>query len=276
MVKTLIKWVICILRFVAIAVICILFLVPLLYMISTSFKNFKQVFTIPPTLVFMPTMKNYHLLIFEHDYMKFFFNSALVSTISVVITLLICIPAAYSLAKLDFRGRENIAFWILSIRMFPPIVILVPLFIIFRTLNLVGSRWSLIFSYQMLNIPLVVWMLKGFFKEVPGDIEDAALIDGCNRLGFLFRILLPVSKVGVIATGLLGFVFCWNEFLFASVFTSIETRTIPVAVTQFIRLRGVMWGPMTAATVATVIPVWVLGLALQKHIIRGMSLGAVK
>jgi len=245
-------------------------------MISTSFKNFKQVFTIPPTLVFMPTMKNYHLLIFEHDYMKFFFNSALVSTISVVITLLICIPAAYSLAKLDFRGRENIAFWILSIRMFPPIVILVPLFIIFRTLNLVGSRWSLIFSYQMLNIPLVVWMLKGFFKEVPGDIEDAALIDGCNRLGFLFRILLPVSKVGVIATGLLGFVFCWNEFLFASVFTSIETRTIPVAVTQFIRLRGVMWGPMTAATVATVIPVWVLGLALQKHIIRGMSLGAVK
>jgi ABC-type glycerol-3-phosphate transport system permease component len=245
-------------------------------MLSTSFKTFDLMFLRPPRWFFVPTLANYEELLFQRGYLRFFLNSTLVSCVSTALTLMISTPAAYALARINFRKRENIAFWILSIRMFPPIVVLVPLFYIFRTLHLTGSYTSLILAYQILNIPLAVWMLRGFFAELPGELEDAALIDGCSHLGVLIKIFVPISKSGIVATALLSFVFCWNEFLFASVFTSLETRTIPVAVTQFIRMRGVMWGPMTAAAMTTVVLVWLVTLSIQRHIIRGMTLGAIK
>jgi len=263
-------------RFLAIGVVCLFCLFPILYMISTSFKTFDLMFLKPPRWFFVPTLINYKEIFFQRDYLRFFLNSCFVASLSTILTLAISTPAAYALARLNFRKKEDIAFWILSIRMFPPIVALVPMFFIFRSLHLLGTRMSLIFIYQIINIPLVVWMLREFFSELPSELEDAALIDGCNHFIILTRIFIPISKSGMVAAALLSFVFCWNEFLFASVFTGLETRTVPVAVTQFVRMRGVMWGPMSAATMTTVVLVWVLSLSIQRHIIRGMTFGAVK
>lgn len=275
--KTLLsKYVSTLCRFLLIGLVCILALFPVYYMITNSLKTYGQIFARPPVWFFLPTFENYKLLFYERNYHMFFMNSSLIGLISTALTLSVSIPAAYSLAKLNPPRRDDIAFWILSIRMFPPVVALIPLFYIFRTLRLVGSYTSIIIVYQILNIPLSVWMLKSFFREIPREVEDAAFIDGCGYFEMVVRIVLPISKTGIAATGLLCLVFCWNEFLFASVLTQLSTRTLPVAITQFVRLRGVMWGPMSGAALVTVMPVWIISLLVQKAFIRGMSFGAIK
>lgn len=256
--KTLLrKYVSMLCRFLLIGLICFFTLFPIYYMITNSLKTYGQIFARPPAWLFSLTFKNYNLLFYERNYHLFIINSSLIELISTALTLTVSIPAAYSLAKLNPPWKGNVAFWILSIRMFPPVVALIPLFYIFRTLRLVGSYTSIIIVYQLLNIPLSVWMLESFFNEIPPEVEDAALIDGCDYLQTLLRIILPISKSGIVATGLLSLVFCWNEFLFASVLTQLSIRTLPVAITQFVRLRGVMWGPMSAGALIMVMPVWI-------------------
>ena len=262
--------------YLAISAICFIALFPTIWITVTSFKTYKETFTIPPTWIFTPTLENYEDIFFNRHFLTYFQNSVIVALLATLLSLAVSVPAAYALARFRFRGSNSLGFWILSIRMFPPIVAVIPLFIMFQILGLYGSLSTLVIAYLMMNIPLSVWMLRGFFGDVPVEIEESAMVDGCSRLRAFLSTVIPLSSYGIAATAILCFIFSWNEFIFALLFTVMETRTLPVSVTQFIQLRGINWGPMCAASVCISIPVIVFAAVVQRYIIRGLTMGAVK
>jgi multiple sugar transport system permease protein len=259
-----------------ILVICFIALLPMIWIIVTSFKSYAQTFAVPPIWIFIPTLENYEDIFFNRHFLTYLVNSTIVASLSTLFSLMVSVPMSYALARFRFRRSKDLSFWVLSIRMFPPIVAVIPMFIMFQMLGLIGSLLSLIVAYLMMNIPLSVWMLRGFFEGVPPEIEESAMVDGCSRMQAFLHTMIPLTSQGLAATAILCFVFSWNEFIFALLFTTMETRTLPVSVTQFIQLRGVNWGPMCAASVCISIPVIIFAVAVQKYLIRGLTLGAVK
>ncbi|MGH9674478.1 MAG: carbohydrate ABC transporter permease, partial [Bryobacteraceae bacterium] len=193
--------------------------------------------------------------------------------------LLIGVPAAYGLARFEWPrdwGR-GIAFWILSTRMLPPIVTIVPLFLMLREIKLVNSLLGLAIVYTAFNLPFVVWMMRGFFEEVPRELEEAAMLDGESRMGALLRVVLPVVRPGLAATAVFCLIVAWNEFLFALILSQTEAAmTLPVGIAARVTQYEIKWGAMSAAGVVAAIPVLVFASAAQRYLVRGLSLGAVK
>ena len=183
--------------------------------------------------------------------------------------------AAYSLARFRIGGK-NLAFWILSIRMLPPIAIVLPLFILYQSLRWLDTYQSLIITHTVMNIPFAVWILKGFFEELPSDLEDSALVDGCNRFQAFSRIALPLVAPGLVATALFCFIFSWNEFLFALILTRSHVRPLTVVITSLIGGHEILWAEISAVGTMASIPVIVLAIFLQRYLVRGLTLGAVK
>lgn len=248
---------------------------PILWLLLTSFKPTRLIQTWPPTFLFWPTLFHYGKVM-TGEFARFFLNSALVATGSVVVSLLFGIPAAYALARFRFTGKDDLTFWILTTRMAPPFGFIVAFFLIFRTLGLLNTYLALILVYLTFNLSFVIWMLKGFIQEIPVQIEEAARVDGCSRSGTLVRIVVPLAAPAIISTAILSFILSWNEFFFALVLTGRDTRTVPVALSTFIGSMGIEWGNMAALSVLAILPIIALAMAVQKYLVRGLTMGAMK
>jgi ABC-type glycerol-3-phosphate transport system permease component len=254
----------------------LLFIAPILWMISTALKTGNQAFSATPQIFVRPTFEN-----FEHVFAGSSFGAALLTstftaTVSTLAALILGAGIAYPLARRPGATQQQVAFWVLSLRILPPIVVIIPLFLLFRSIGLTGSLWSLIILYTYMNLPLTVWLLRGFFADIPVEIEEAAYVDGASRFRTFFGVTLPLALPGVISTALLAFIFAWNEFLFANVLTGASTRTAPVSLTEYVNPVSVEWNNIMAAGTLVVLPVWIFALSVQRYLVRGMTMGAVK
>jgi len=250
-------------------------LVPVTWLILASFKTKAQMAVWPPLFLFKPTFVAYKEIL-GGNFPGYFLNSLIISTGSVLLSLAIGIPAAYGITRFKFMGRESFKFWILSTRMAPAFGFIVPYFLIFRNARLLDTYTALIIIYSVFNLSFITWMLIGFIQEIPREIEEAAMIDGCSRWGILLRVVLPLMAPGLSATVILSFIFSWNEFLYAFVLTAAKTKTAPVAITNYIGFYGIEWDRMCASSTICILPILLLALIVQKYLVRGLTLGAVK
>jgi multiple sugar transport system permease protein len=253
---------------------------PVYWMITISLKHEIDQFAVPPKWAwFTPTLKHYFDAFLTRGFGQYLVNSAIVAVSSTAFALVLGTLAAYALARfrLPYRLDRKLALWILSTRMFPAIVTAVPLFLIMRDLRVLNSQFALIIVYTGFNLPFVVWMMRGFFAELPRDLEEAAMVDGDSRLGALWRVVLPLVAPGLAATAVFCLIVSWNEFLFALVLTQTDAAmTLPVGIAGRVTQYGIEWGAMSAAAVVAMIPILVFALTVQKYLVRGLSLGAVK
>jgi multiple sugar transport system permease protein len=257
-------------------VILLFFLSPLLWMMSTSVKNYIDAFALPPKLIFTPTLKNYMKVFENADFLKYIGNSLWCSFIATAMGILFGVPAAYGLSTFRFKRRKQVSFFFLSARIAPPLMSLLPMYIAFNAVRLVGTRFPMYILYTSMCIPLVVWIMPVYFRDVPAELREAAIIDGCTELQVFLRIALPLVKASIAAVAILCVVQTWNEFLIALVFTSQNSQTLPVAVTSFMTFQGTEWGPLCAAGCIIMVPMMIFGFFVQKYFARGMISGAVK
>jgi multiple sugar transport system permease protein len=255
-------------------------LLPVYWMVTISLKSEVDQFSVPPKwLGFWPTLAHYRDAFVERSFGQYLLTSALVAALSTACALLLGTLAAYGLARFRLPHRLNtrVALWILSTRMFPPIVTAVPLFLLMSDLRLLDTVASLVIVYTAFNLPFVVWMMRGFFQEIPRELEEAARVDGDTRLGALRRVILPLVAPGLAATAVFCLIISWNEFLFALTLTQTDNAmTLPVGIAGRVTQYEIEWGVMSAAGVVAMIPILVFALAVQRYLVRGLSLGAVK
>jgi len=251
-------------------------LVPIVTVVVNSLKAPSDIFTDTPRLAFAPTVDNFAKVLGDLEFTEFLANSAIVALGSTALSLLVGVPAAYALARLPIPLREFWASLILFTRMVPAVALVVPMFVLFGKLELLGTYTALILAHTTFNLPIVIWMMRSFFEELPPDLEEAALVDGTGRLGAFVRIAVPLTSPGLAASAILCLLFSWNEFLFALVLSGRHTQTVPIGVASFIGTVSVDWGGSSAAAVLAMIPVFILGLAAQRFLVRGLTFGAVK
>jgi multiple sugar transport system permease protein len=262
--------------YVVVTIFLLWVLIPVLTVALNSFKKPGDIFTSTPKVTFSPTLDNYGKVFGELDFAQFLGNSLLVGAGSTALSLVLGVPFAYALARLPIRGREWWARFVLFSRMVPAVALVVPMFVIFRQLDLVGSYWALILAHTSFNLPIVIWMMRSFFEELPPELEEAAMVDGASRFGAFWRVALPLCSPGMAATAVLCVIFSWNEFLFALVLSGKDTQTVPVGVSSFIGSVSIDWGGSSAAAIVAIIPIFVLGLVAQRFLVRGLTFGGVK
>ena len=250
-------------------------LFPVYWLATLSLKREVDQFAVPPIwLRFTPTLAHYYDIFWLRPFARYLLNSVVAASFSTLLALGIGTMAAYSLARFP---KPRLAFWILSTRMFPPIVSVIPLILMLRWVRLLNSIAALIVVYTAFNLPFVVWMMRGFFEELPADLEEAAMMDGQTRLGALWRVVLPLVRPGLAATAAFCLVIAWNEFLFAFLVAQTDVAmTLPVGIAGRVTQYEIKWGAMSAAGVVAMLPVFVFAAAMQKYLVRGLSLGAVK
>jgi multiple sugar transport system permease protein len=249
---------------------------PMVYLAITSFKEPELTFAIPPVWNFTPTLQNYDEVLSSTDFGKYFMNSIVVALVTTGIALTLGTLAAYGFSRFRFRGHFWLRMSSLVPQMLPPIAIVVPLYVLFNKLDWIDTRQALIVSYLTFTIPLCTWMMIGFFDDVPVELEEAAMIDGCSRFGALVRVSLPIAIPGMTATAILAFIYCWNEFLYAVILTGRGARTLPIIITSFMTNKSVLWGRIAASGTLVLIPVLIFALLAQRYLIRGLAKGAVK
>ncbi len=260
-----------------VAILIIWCLGPFIWQGVTSFKTPAELSTLPPLFPAAPTFLNYVSVFSEHPFMRIIFNSFVVASASTVLSLFIGSLAAFALAKLPLRGKGLILAFVLSVSMFPPIATVSPLFLIINKLGLRDTLPALIITYTTFTLPLTVWVLTNFFKDIPHEIYLAARVDGCSRFQIFRKIFVPLAAPGLFATAILVFIFSWNEFLYALTFTStVSSRTIPVGIALFPGIHEVPWGEIAAASVVVTLPIVALVLLFQRRIVDGLTMGALK
>jgi multiple sugar transport system permease protein len=255
-------------------------LAPVYWMLTISMKTEVEQFSVPPRwFLFRPTTAHYYDAFASRSFGQYLLTSAIVSVLATVCAMVLGTSAAYALSHFRWPRRldKHFALWILSTRMFPPIVTVVPLFLMMRDVRLLNTRASLIIVYTAFNLPFVVWMMRGFFSEIPRELEEAARVDGDSRLGALRRVVLPLVAPGLAATAVFCLIISWNEFLFALVLTQTDAAmTLPVGIAGRVTQYEIKWGVMSAAASVAMMPILVFALAVQRYLVRGLSLGAVK
>jgi multiple sugar transport system permease protein len=268
-----------IVRYVVLIVSAIIVIFPVVWVVSTSIKSDVDIFAIPPILVpAHPTGARYADL-WTYGLLAYLRNSLIVAVSTAAVAIVVGTLAAYSLARLPLPGKwtSRVSFWILSTRMFPPIVTVIPLFQLMRFLGLVNTRLGLVIAYTAFNIPFVVWMMRGFFSELPKDIEESAMVEGCSRMRAFRLISIPLVVPGIAATAIFTIILSWQEFLFALILTQTgSSATLPILVSSQVTQYQILWGQMGAAGTITMVPVLVFAFSVQKYLVRGMSFGAIK
>jgi multiple sugar transport system permease protein len=267
-------------KYLLLSVTILAALAPVYWMFTISLKSEVDHFASPPPWFnFTPTLEHYYDAFVTRSFGQYLITSAVVAVVSTLCALVLGTLAAYSLARfrLPYDLDQKLSLWILSTRMFPAIVTAVPLFLMMRDLRLLDTKASLIIVYTAFNLPFVVWMMRGFFDEVPRDLEEAALVDGDSRLGALVRVVLPLVAPGLAATAVFCLIVSWNEFLFALVLTQTDaSMTLPVGIAGRVTQYEIKWGVMSAAGAVAIVPILVFAMAMQRYLVRGLSLGAVK
>jgi len=275
-----------ILRGVALALVVIFFMFPIVWIVMMSFQTNETILRIPPQLIFEPTLANYTALItgklmtaagtLDIAFMRNLWNSVFLSVTSVAVALLLGVPAAYAFARHKFRGSEDIAFTLLSFRFAPALLVLLPLTLYFQKLGLANTYIGLIWVYQLICLPLILWIVRGYFEDIPADIEYAYRIAGHSCFATFRKIALPLAGPGIAAAGLLAFTFAWNNFVFALVLASADKQPVTVGALAFITSSGIQYGQISAAIVLSITPTLALALYAQRYLVEGLSLGAVK
>jgi multiple sugar transport system permease protein len=273
-------------RGVLLTIVGLFFLFPIVWVFLMSFQTNATILRIPPSLIFEPTLGNYVALIsgqletqagtLQIAFMNNLMNSVILSTSSVALSLVLGIPAAYAFARFRFRLGENIAFTLLSFRFAPPLLVLLPLLLYFRTIGLDNTYIGLIWVYQLITLPLILWIVRGYFEDISEDIEHAYRVDGNGWFRTFIKIAVPLARPGIAAAALLAFIFAWNNFVFALILASADKQPVTVGALAFVTASGIQYGQIAAALVLSVIPTLLLALYAQRYLVEGLSLGAVK
>ncbi len=275
-----------VLRGVALALVVVFFLFPIVWIVLMSFQTNEDILRIPPRLMFSPTIVNFRALIsgklvtaagsLDLPFMRNLGNSLLLSAAAVAVSLVLGVPAAYAFARFRFRLGENIAFTLLSFRFAPPLLVLLPLSLYFQDLGLANTYTGLIWVYQLICLPLILWIVRGYFEDASPDVEYAYRVDGHSWWRAFTRIAIPLAGPGIAAAGLLAFIFAWNNFVFALILASADKQPVTVGALAFVTASGIQYGQVAAAIVLSILPTLALALYAQRWLVEGLSLGAVK
>ncbi|MCB2009858.1 MAG: carbohydrate ABC transporter permease [Geminicoccaceae bacterium] len=275
-----------VLRGVLLTIVALFFLFPIFWVFLMSFQTNETILRIPPSIVFEPTLQNYVALIsgklvsnagvLEIAFMKNLGNSLILSVVSVALSLLLGVPAAYAFARFKFRLGEDIAFTLLSFRFAPPLLVLLPLALYFQSMGLIDTYFGLIWVYQLITLPLILWIVRGYFEDISEDIEYAYRVDGNSWLRTFLKISVPLARPGIAAAMLLAFIFAWNNFVFALILASADKQPVTVGALAFVTASGIQYGQIAASIVLSVTPTLLLALYAQRYLVEGLSLGAVK
>lgn len=262
------------LALVAVAAVCV---IPLLWIVLTAFMSRGTAQAVPPQWIFTPTLEAFRVLVQDHGILKNLFNSAVVAVGSTFFSVTLGIFCAYALARYDFAGKDDVSFWILTNRMMPAVAIILPVFLIFQTLRLLDSYLGLIALYTAMQLPFVVWMLKGYFEDIPRELEEIALVDGDTWLGAFRRVVLPVMAPSITATAIFVLILSWNEYAFALFLTGTQTKTLPVSVVTFaVQTAAASWDILGAACLIISLPILLFVIVVQKQFVKGLSMGMVR
>jgi multiple sugar transport system permease protein len=258
------------------AVVLLWTLVPLVWMLLTSIKPADELTANPPSLSFSPTFEHYEALFSGgNDIGPYIQNSLFAAGASTIIAVTLGCLGGYGLARSHFRGKDHVAFWIISQRMAPVAAVVLPLFVIFRFTGLLGSTWGLVVAYLTFNLPFAIWIMNAFFAELHPALEEAAMVDGATRWTAFRKVVLPLVKPGIATTAILCLVFSWNDYAFAVTFSGPDSQTLPIAASQLVTQTSIDWGQLTAIGTIVVLPMIVVGLIVRKWLVTGLTLGAV-
>lgn len=263
------------LRYAAAVVLTAIFLFPVYWLFMISFKTPDEIYSVPPRWLPEHIQFSSYLVLFKDGDVLVILNSLIVAGISSVLAMVFGTMCAYSLAR--FRtGGDNLAMWIISQRMIPPIAVVFPIFLVYVNLGWVDTYGGLILLYTAFNLPYVIWMMRGYVADIPVELEESAMVDGCGRWGVLLRVVFPMARAGLLATAVFTFVFAWNDFLFALVLTRTEVVTFPVQLTHYFGGQSNFWGKIAAMSALGTLPILIAVSLMQRYLVRGISLGAVK
>lgn len=257
-------------------VVGILMFFPILWMALTSLKTELQAISVPPLFVFLPTLENFTLVQERSDYLSYAINSVITSFGGTILSLLIAIPAAYAMAFKTGRFTKDVLLWMLSTKMLPAVGVLMPIYLIAQRAGLLDTRTVLVVIYAMINLPIIVWMLFSYFREIPGEILEAARMDGAQTLHEIIYLLIPLTWGGIISTALLSIVLCWNEAFWSINLTSSDAGTLTALVASYSSPEGLFWAKVSAVSTLACAPIVVFGWFCQKQLVQGLTFGAVK
>lgn len=249
---------------------------PIAWMVLTSFKTEIMAVSTPPALIFQPTLDNYTTVQARADYVGFAINSVVLSVGATALALLIAVPAGYAMAFFPSKRTRGTLLWMLSTKMLPPVGVLVPIYLLFKQFNLIDSHLGLILVYALMNLPIIIWMLFTFFKEVPDGILEAGRIDGADAWDEIRHLLLPLAVPGIASTALLSIILCWNEAFWSLNLTTKDAAPLTAFIASFSAPEGLFWAKLSAASTMAIAPILVLGWLSQKQLVRGLTFGAVK
>lgn len=265
------------LTYLILIISAVIILLPIYWIGLMSIKSQFQLFTTSPFSFFRPTLRNYkYFFTGRIDFPLYLFNTIVVAITSSIVSVSLGSLAAYSISRSTFKWRRGLASWMIFLRMVPPVVLLVPYYMIAKILGLLDTRLILVIIYSTFNLPFATWLMKSFFDEIPPAMEEAAMIDGCSQFQAFIKIAIRLAYPGFAATTVFCLIYSWNEFIFALILTGYETKTVPVALAALFTDQVEHWGEIAAALITCMIPIMLFAILLQKHIARGITLGAVK
>lgn len=247
---------------------------PIIWTVITSFKSDSQIFN--TFLKFTPTLENYKEVLTTGNYVKAFGDNLIICIGAVIVSVIVGVPAAYALARYNFKKKEDVAFTILSFKFAPEILVVIPIYKIFTSLHLYDTYFGMIWIYQFIGMPLLIWIVRSYFEDIPFEMEKAAELDGYSWYEIFFKMLIPLVRPGLVASALLAFIYCWNSFTFGLMLCSFNVQPITVAALTYIGSDTFHYGQIAVAAIIAIVPEIILCLCIQKHLVRGLSFGAVK
>jgi len=264
------------LHFVGLLIVLIVCVFPFYWMVAASLKSPPDILSSTPQFFFEPTLQNYVDAFGKFDILKSLKNSLFVALVTVVLSLVLGTPAAYAIARFDFKGKRDIWFWFISNRMLSPIVVALPFFLIARNLKLLDTPWALILIYLTFNVPIVVWICADQFRNIPKELDEAATLEGYNSFAIFWRVGLPLAMPAIAVSAIFSFIFSWNELLYALILTRSEAKTAPVVATSFMSGYELPWGQIMATGTVVALPVIVFSMIVSRQLVRGLTAGAIK
>lgn len=264
------------LHFVGLLIVLIVCVFPFYWMVAASLKSPPDILSSTPQFFFEPTLQNYVDAFGKFDILKSLKNSLFVALVTVVLSLALGTPAAYAIARFDFKGKRDIWFWFISNRMLSPIVVALPFFLIARNLKLLDTPWALILIYLTFNVPIVVWICADQFRNIPKELDEAATLEGYNSFAIFWRVGLPLAMPAIAVSAIFTFIFSWNELLYALILTRSEAKTAPVVATSFMSGYELPWGQIMATGTVVALPVIVFSMIVSRQLVRGLTAGAIK
>jgi multiple sugar transport system permease protein len=265
-----------ILHFLALLLVLVVCVFPFYWMVTASFKQPPDILSSTPQFFFEPTLQNYVDAFGKFDILKSLKNSLFVALVTVALSLVLGAPAAYAIARFEFKGKRDIWFWFISNRMLSPIVVALPFFLIARNLKLLDTPWALILIYLTFNVPIVVWICADQFRNIPKELDEAATLEGYNSFAIFLKIGLPLATPALAVSAIFSFIFSWNELLYALILTRTDAKTAPVVATSFMSGYELPWGQIMATGTLVALPVIVFSMIVSRQLVRGLTAGAIK